>query len=228
MTSLHPPEAVLLDWDSTLVDSWNGIVAAWNYALEELGRAETKTRRDAIMLSSKSPNEIFLEIFGADDAQHGASLFYERLTTGSMSDMAVLPGSEELLQGLLKLGIPAAVVSNKKGPILASEIVHLGWQKYFFASVGAGDAAYDKPHPAPVLYALKQRMIQPGPNVWMIGDMHSDMQAAHRAGVSAVLMETTSSLGLGLEGNFGPYQPHLRVRDAGALLELVNRLSSTI
>ncbi len=226
MISLSPPAAILFDWDTTLVDNWTGIVGAWNHALSELGKPPTMTRRQAIALSGGPPTENCRDVFGEEDAQLGASLFYEGML--SATESRVIEGSAEMLDEFHAAGLPMAVVSNKKGFNLRQEIARLGWEKYFFANVGAGDAAFDKPHPAPILYALEQRMIPAASDVWMVGDMHSDMQAARRAGVTAILIETTAGLGLGLEGDLKPYPPHARVRNASALRELVKGVPRTI
>jgi HAD superfamily hydrolase (TIGR01549 family) len=175
-----------------------------------------------------SPDENFMELFG-DRWQEGKSRFYEILRDpSSISALKTLPGSVEMLDAIQAMGIPMAVISNKKSMILNVEIRYLGWADYFFAVVGSGDAAFDKPRPDPLLYALRIGEMTPGEHVWMVGDMHSDIEAACLAGVTPILIETTSSLGLGLEGKFDTHKPRSRVSDALAFLELVKRERDTI
>src|SRR5689334_22635010 len=81
-----------------------------------------------------------------------------------------------------------AVVSNKTGRFLRAEVAHLGWEGYFGAIVGAGDAAADKPDPAPIRLALARLGASPDARVWYVGDTALDMQAARAAGVTAVLL----------------------------------------
>jgi phosphoglycolate phosphatase len=84
------------------------------------------------------------------------------------------------------------VVSNKTGKFLRAEVAHLGWEAYFGAVVGAGDAAADKPDPAPIHLALDRLGAVAGRSVWYLGDTALDMQAARAAGVTAVLVGDAS------------------------------------
>ena len=84
--------------------------------------------------------------------------------------------------------LPMGVVSNKQGPLLRAEALHLGWDRHFGPLIGAGDAAADKPSPAPILMALDALGLSPAPDIWYIGDTALDMQAARAAGLRAVLM----------------------------------------
>ena len=52
----------------------------------------------------------------------------------------------------------------------------------------AGDAAADKPDPAPILLALDRLGRQVERAVWYLGDTALDMDAARAAGVTAVLV----------------------------------------
>ena len=79
-------------------------------------------------------------------------------------------------------------MSNKAGTYLRAEVAHLGWAAHFGAVVGAGDAAADKPDPAPIRIAL-QRLGRPADaSVWYLGDTALDMRAARAAGCTAVLI----------------------------------------
>src|SRR5208282_3945389 len=77
---------------------------------------------------------------------------------------------------------------NKPGPVLRSEVAHLGWTPLFGAIVGAGDTHIDKPHRAPVELALRPSGIPPGPDVWFVGDTAIDMECALGAGCVPVLL----------------------------------------
>ena len=64
-----------------------------------------------------------------------------------------MPGAVEALTA--GAAWPQGVVSNKAGRYLRAEVAHLGWAAHFGAVVGAGDAAADKPDPAPIHLALQ-------------------------------------------------------------------------
>jgi phosphoglycolate phosphatase len=84
------------------------------------------------------------------------------------------------------------VVSNKAGPYLRAEVAHLGWGAHFATVIGAGDAAADKPDPAPILLALAQLGHPADRSVWYLGDTALDMRTARAAGVTAVLVGDAS------------------------------------
>jgi phosphoglycolate phosphatase len=222
--TLPKPEAILFDWDSTLVDNWDSLAGTMSLVLVETGRPPV-SRETMISLSKKPHDEIFSLLF-EHDAKAGRARFYDLYPREHLSGLATLPGSHDLLRTLTELAIPLAIVSNKKGMIVRREVEHLGWNDYFFTVVGAGDAARDKPDPDPVLLALSKRLISPTLSVWMVGDTSADIEAAGRAGLTAILLETTAALGLGLEGIFDAHKPVSRVKDAGALGELVREAIS--
>ena len=99
-----------------------------------------------------------------------------------------MPGAEALLAALREAQIPMGIVSNKLGDLLRREVAHLGWSDYFFGIVGAQDAEFDKPHPAPIHLLLEKAGIEAGPAVWLVGDTDIDIRAALAAGCSALLV----------------------------------------
>ena len=218
------PSVILFDWDSTLVDNWDSIVHAWNVALESIGRLPI-SRDEAIARAGRPPQENFVEVFGAE-WQPARSKFYEVMSSPeSKARLKPLPGTETMLEAIRQRRIPMGIVSNKNGIVLRQEVTLLGWDRFFAAKVGSGDAAFDKPYPDSILYALQLLAISPSADIWMVGDMQGDIEAADRAGVTPVLIETTVRLGKGLEGNFDAHKPRWRVSDAQALMSLVEEAS---
>ena len=53
--------------------------------------------------------------------------------------------------------------------------------------MGASDAKRDKPHPDPVLFALKDSGIAPAADVWFVGDTSIDIEAANATGCTPIL-----------------------------------------
>jgi len=54
--------------------------------------------------------------------------------------------------------------------------------------IGAGDAAQDKPNPAPVALALEPSGVEPGEGVWLVGDTGTDMECAYNSGCIPVCL----------------------------------------
>lgn len=208
-----PPAAIVFDWDNTLVDAWGGIVAALNEVLAQFGlpRWTVQQGRERIRGSMR---DSFPPLFGAN-WQAAVAAFGPAMQRVHLDHVAELAGTAAMLD--VARPWPLAVVSNKAGPFLRREVAHLGWNPRFGAVVGAGDCAADKPHPAPIWHALATIGVQPGPSVWYVGDTALDMQTAHAAGCTAVLLgDAAHDGGMALmQGSDCP--PGLHFADADAL-----------
>jgi phosphoglycolate phosphatase len=181
---IERPSVLLYDWDNTLIDGWAGITAAMNVVFAEFGHP-LWTKQDTKNRVRVSLRESFPVMFG-DKWEHARNLFYGSLTGQHLNHVAPMPGAEAMLEA--GAAWPQGVVSNKAGEFLRREVTHLGWARFFGPVVGAGDAAADKPDPAPLLLALRQLGHNPGASVWYMGDTALDMQAARAAGATAVLL----------------------------------------
>ena len=178
------PAALLFDWDNTLVDGWAAIAAALNAAFAAYGKPlwtvdDTKNR---VRVSLK---ESFPVMFG-ESWERARDIFYDTFHGQHLAHVTPMPGAMAAL--FAGAPWPMGVVSNKAGKFLRAEVVHLGWRDHFGPVVGAGDAANDKPDPAPILLALEQMGRTPDRSVWYLGDTALDMIAAKAAGVTAVLV----------------------------------------
>jgi phosphoglycolate phosphatase len=179
------PRAILFDWDNTLVDGWAAIEAGLNAAFREFG-LPLWDRAQVLANVRRALRESFPELFGAD-WERARDIFYAEVRACHLQVLTPMPGAAAALQaGAGRL--PMGVVSNKQGPLLRAEALHLGWDRHFGPLIGAGDAAADKPDPAPILMALDALGLGPAPDIWYVGDTALDMQAARAAGLRAVLM----------------------------------------
>ena len=211
------PSVLLYDWDNTLVDGWAGIAAALNavftvFTMPHWTADETRAR------ARESLSEAFPRMFGAR-WQDAREIFYTALTRQHLAHVRPMPGAAEALAAgrTWKQG----VVSNKNGPFLRAEVAHLGWADHFRAVVGAGDAAADKPDPAPIHLALQELGSQADRSVWYLGDTALDMRAARAAGVTAVLIgDAAHDLGVDAAA------PDLHFPSAHALAEHLHRLAT--
>lgn len=186
--ALPRPRAVLFDWDDTIVDNWDTAFRALNTALEHMGVepwSEEETRRR----SGPSARDLFSTLFG-DRWQEADKVYYDTFNKLVLDNVRIHRHAEDLLRFLEAQDIFMAVVSNKRGSLLRKEVEHVGFSPLFGSIIGAGDAEADKPHAAPLFLALKESGIAPGPDVWFVGDSHTDMIAAHRAGCAPILIET--------------------------------------
>lgn len=180
------PNAILFDWDSTLVDNWPGVTVAMNAALtafELTAWTEVEMRARA----KRSMRESFPEIFGPD-WEKARDIFYATFEERHLDGLRALSGAEELLMELRDRSIVLGVVSNKNGDFLRAEAESLGWEKYFHRIIGATDAAQDKPARDPVDLVLAESGHEPGDRVWFVGDSLVDLQCGLASGCIPVLV----------------------------------------
>jgi phosphoglycolate phosphatase len=133
-----------------------------------------------------SLRDTFPAMFGAD-WERARDIFYAEVKGRHLAVVAPMAGAAAAIEAAGRVA-PQGVVSNKQGPLLRAEAVHLGWAGHFGALVGAGDAERDKPDAAPILMALGMIGVPAGSDVWYVGDTALDMQAARAAGCRAVLL----------------------------------------
>jgi phosphoglycolate phosphatase len=211
------PEAILFDWDNTLVDGWAAIERGLNDAFDAFGLRRW-SREEVLENVRLSLRDSFPRIFGAD-WERARDIFYAGVRACHLEVLRPLPGTEAMLDAAAPL--PLGVVSNKQGPLLRREAEHLGWADRFGAVIGAGDAAADKPSAAPILMALQAMKLRPSPRVWYVGDTAVDMQAARAAGCRAVLLGDAAH-----DGGVAFCSPDIHLRDAAAMAQLLLSLDN--
>ena len=216
----HPvrrPQAILFDWDNTLVDSWATIHEALNETMRAMDRpawslAETRAR---VRLSLRQSFPIH---FG-ERWEEAQQIYLAAFRAIHLARLRELPGRERMLRALAGEGLYLGVVSNKTGAVLRRETEAIGWAKLFGSVVGAGDAALDKPDAAPVILALDGSGIEAGDRVWLVGDTEIDMQCAAASGCLPVLLGDGSD-----EAAFLNSPPALSFSEGGLLFRFLQGL----
>lgn len=217
IASFVRPQAILFDWDNTLVDSWATIHDALNAVMTAMEKPpwslqETKER---VRLSLR---ESFPLHFG-DRWEEARRIYLDVFQAIHLERLKPLPGRDELLRDLSQEGIFLGVVSNKTGSLLRREAERIGWSVLFGSVVGAGDAPADKPDAAPVLLALGPSGVIAGETVWFVGDTGVDMECAQNSGCVPVLLGNGAA-----EQEFSRCAPRLVFPDGASLFHFVRGL----
>lgn len=216
--NLAAPEAIIFDWDGTLVDCWPSIHAALNATLTAMGH-EPWTYEETLSRVRKSMRDSFPELFG-NRWEEAGEIFYEHVEAHHLDGTTVLEGAPELLQLAHERGYYVGIVSNKQGPLLRAEINHLGWQPMIRQAVGAGDATEDKPARNPMDLVLQDSDITAGPSVWYVGDTGIDMEFAANCGCLGLLIHANTAN----MDEIGEFPPLRHFKSRHALIEEITLL----
>jgi len=179
-------EAVVFDWDGTLIDSRAALLAAWHESTEAvLGRRFPATEAEEREVFTLPGSAIWPRLAGdAPELDTLAKRFqqaYER--AGKL--VRAFPGIPEALAVLREAGVAVGVVTSKARSRFALDVHRAGLEDLIDASVCDGDAPAAKPDPSPVLVALDRLGVSPA-DVLMVGDTAVDITAGLRAGTGVV------------------------------------------
>ncbi len=187
MNLLKKPDAILFDWDGTLVDTIHVLTRAYNDIFLEFDMP-TWTLDAAKKNIRKSAREIFPEIFpGRED--RALEIYYRSIEANHLDQLARMQGVDEFLANLKSKNIPLGVISNKRDQYLKREVEYLKWQNYFSAVVGAGRGNHDKPSPEVMEIALNEMGLPlTDLEIWYVGDTEIDLEFAANFGCKKVFI----------------------------------------
>lgn len=173
--------AMLFDMDGTLVDAFAPIVYALNRTLAALklpGMSEADIRRH----TGRGEGSI-RGLFG--DRRDEAIRLYLQFHDERLYELTPMPGAESMLQWAKAVGLPVAIVTSKSQTRAEAQLQHLGWTPWVDHVIGMTDGRTQKPDPHTLHLACESMGVAPREAV-MIGDGTADMQAAVRAGCTAL------------------------------------------
>lgn len=175
-------ETYLFDLDGTLIDSTDLIMEAFRHTMRtHLGAVPDENRWRAGFGRPLRPQ---LANFARDAGQASRMVDTYRDFTDEHHDRLLrpFPGIDDALAALRRGGARLGIVTSKTNGLARRGLARCGLDGRFDALVGMDDVQPHKPHPAPVLAALRQLSADAGRAVF-IGDSPYDIQAGRAAGV---------------------------------------------
>ncbi len=185
---MQTPQLFLFDLDGTLIDSRADLAAATNAMRALHGLPALPLEKVASYVGDGVRVLAQRALAGAAvdadlAAQEISAAYSERLTDRTTA----YPGVDAGLRALRAAGHDLALVTNKPAPHARRLMDHFGWTPLFAAILGGGDTAELKPSPLPLQTAM-QRAGHGPETTWMVGDHHTDLEAARRAGVKSIYL----------------------------------------
>lgn len=178
--------AALFDWDGTLSDSRETLLAAWHRStVDVLGRRFPVGRSEEDIVFTLPGAEIWPELAAdAEQARRLADAFQIAYSDVAMHTRP-FPGVVGALERLRAAGVALGVVTSKGRSRLEADATRLGLAPLLDVTICAGEAAAAKPDPAPVRAALATLAVGPD-RAAMVGDTPVDIRAGTAAGALAI------------------------------------------
>ena len=189
----HRIQGVLFDWDGTLLNSYHADSSAYlamfremeiPWGLEELTQHYSPNWYD-VYRAAKLPRHRW---DAADRAWRTQYANHKPL---------LIKGARQILAKLFKQHLLGIVTSGDRDRVIG-QIHEFRLRHLFKSRVCSGDTRQKKPHPAPLLLALREMRLKPADCVY-VGDAPHDVEMARRAGVLAI-------------GVLGPFPTEERLR----------------
>jgi HAD superfamily hydrolase (TIGR01549 family) len=173
-------EAVLFDWDGTLLDSFDADSSAYLAMFREMG---IPWGLDELSVHY-SPN--WYNVYRAAKIPRtrwdAANLAWRKQYDHHKPKL--VSGARRLLAWLGRRYRLGLVTSGERDRV-TRQLRYFGLTRSFASRVCADDTAQKKPHPAPLRLALKQMNLEPTACVY-VGDSPHDLEMARRAGVRSI------------------------------------------
>jgi phosphoglycolate phosphatase len=184
--------AVIFDLDGTLVDSYDALTEAVNFARRQHGMSELSAARIR-ELTGEGLDKLLQRAFENERVPLSVrDAFETRYDEICCAESKVLADVEATLAELAGAGVLMAVCTNKPTSFSKKILDFLQLAPYFRAIVGPDLAGARKPAARHVLHTLAATSCAPGEALF-VGDMPIDVHAARNSGIDVAVVATGSS-----------------------------------
>jgi len=207
--------AVLLDLDDTLLDYSGGAERCWAEACAAVAGTLDQSRLLGALAASRRwfwddpvrhrrerTNMLrawtqiaahALERYGAPAPELAAAIAAD-FSARRRTMMDLFPGTLACLDALRAQGLPLALVTNGDAAEQRWKIERCALAPFFGAIVIEGEVGAGKPDAVVYETALNTLGVEPGPDVWMVGDhLEFDVAGAQRVGLHGVWIDRGGS-----------------------------------
>jgi len=178
------PDAIVFDFDLTLVDSLAGFVESHAFAARAVGFEPPAPATISRTIGTPLP-EAFRTFYGPEQDPFMETYLrhYQQRADQVMTDATVfLAGAESAIERLHAAGLPLAIVSQKLRYRVEDVLRRASLLDAFSTIIGGDDVPALKPDPAGLLLAIERLQAKPAASLY-VGDTVIDAETAQRAGV---------------------------------------------
>ena len=177
---------ILFDFDGTLVNTNDVIVASWQHTYKHYLGHEVDV--DHITACFGEPLLLTMEReFPGVDPQEAAEVYRSFQVENAHRLVTIFPGIRELLDALKKAGYVLGVVTSRTRESTLRYTNMFDITSCFADMVCCDDTDIHKPNPEPLLLVMKKLGATPEESI-LIGDSPFDIKCANNAGVDSVMV----------------------------------------
>lgn len=174
---------VLFDFDGTLIDSGEIILASFRHATKTVLEQEIP---DEVLAAAVGGSNIYDQMRAFDEERVDELVRVYRAHNEPLHDeLVAFEGIERVLERLKAEGRQLGIVTAKRRRTVDLAFSILPLERYFDTVVTSDQTEHHKPHPEPVLTALERLGAKPEEAAF-VGDSPFDMGAGKAAGVFTV------------------------------------------
>ncbi|MFA6002227.1 MAG: pyrophosphatase PpaX [Thermoleophilia bacterium] len=179
----------LFDLDGTLIDTTELIARSFRHASSTVLGEELVD--EVLMANVGQPLMTQMELLGGERAQELYDTYRDFNHARHDEFINTYEGIEELLVELKARGVKLAIVTSKSRETVDMAFHCIRIEHYFDAVITTDDTDNHKPHPQPILLAMRKLDLAPDESVY-IGDSPFDIKAGQAAGIA------TAAVGWGM------------------------------
>lgn len=212
---------ILFDFDYTLADSSEGIIASVNYALTQVGekQGDPDQIRRMIGHSLEETFSRFVDPADTDKIQDCKKLFMKFADTGAMvKNTFILKEVPETLEWLYENFFSLGIVSTKRRSTIEETLIETELDDFFDVIIGYEDVKDLKPNPEGLLKAVAALGGNTNDSVF-VGDSLIDIQTAKNAKMPVVAVCSGMTQAEALQGS----SPDALIHSFGELKKLFNQ-----
>lgn len=182
-------ESVLFDLDGTLINTNDHIINALLKAMQR--ESQVKVTREEIAGTFGIPLEKAIQGFDKKNWVNILNAYHEFANLKGYDDVSLFDNALTILTHLKGKNIKTAIVTSRRRNNAINYLKHFKMANLFDVVIGPEDCKHHKPHPEPVLLALKYLHSEPSKSC-MVGDSPFDIMAANEAKVISIGVSYTA------------------------------------
>ena len=191
-STLSRVNAVLFDFDGTLMDT-NGLIAStWRHTVKTLADRDITDDEIRGTLGEVIVDSMRRMLPGVDTGK-AIGVYREYQHERYLDSIRLFEGSEEVLRELRAAGYKTALVTSRLRNSTRKGLAHFGIEDLFDFVLTADDTKVFKPDPTPLYLTLEKLGSRPE-EAMFIGDTVHDIEAGLAAGVFTVLVDWSFAL----------------------------------